>query len=138
MSRIDNTNMDTFTLRRLFKRIFAELTFLKKHGGGGGGGGGGEPDNIKTDLSLYFDTETRELRGNLSSFTQRFTWQSGAQEFILNEIPVDIVYINVMGQILYDELEQWQVDTEQKKITILDELQEDDIISIRFTYIITE
>ena len=94
--------------------------------------------DITTDLSLYFDEQTKELRGNLSSFTQKFTWQSGAQEFILNEIPVDIVYINVMGQILYDELEQWQVDTEQKKITILDELQEDDIISIRYTYIITQ
>lgn len=97
-----------------------------------------EPENIKTDLSLYFDTETRELRGNLSSFTQKFIWQSGVQEFSLIESPVDIEYIHVMGQILLDELEQWRVDTEQKTVTILDELQEGDIINIRYTYIITQ
>lgn len=34
MSRIDKTNMDTITLRRLFKRIFAQLKYLKNKDSG--------------------------------------------------------------------------------------------------------
>lgn len=93
---------------------------------------------IITDASLFFNPLTKELRSNVGQTTQTFEWQSGTQEFELTDEPAIINYIAVNGQLLANPLTQWSVDVPNKKITILDTLEPDDIININYQFIITK
>ena len=96
-----------------------------------------EEINFTTDESLYLDTTTKELRANVSDFSEKYTYTSGAQEFVLTSTPVKIIYISVNGQLLEDPLTQWSINVPTKTITILDELHMEDRVTIHYQHLIT-
>lgn len=102
------------------------------------GEGGGGLQNIITDSSLYFDILTRILRSNVGQVSNVFNYMSGPKEFILVDKPVNIVYISVNGNLLNSPVTDWNVDINNKKITILIDLEENSKININYQYIITE
>lgn len=91
--------------------------------------------DITTDESLVFDNSTNELRSNIGKSNQRFIWTEGDQEFSLVNEPSFINYISVNGQLLSDYLTQWSING--NTITIIDELEVNDIININYDFIIT-
>lgn len=94
---------------------------------------------ILVDESLYLDPVTGELRINVGEAKQTFVWASGnPQEFTLLYTPVIISYIAVNGILLIDEIGQWAIDVENKKTTILDLLDDNDVITVNYKFIITE
>ena len=86
------------------------------------------------DSSLYLIGGVLGL--NVGQTTERFTWSSGTQEFILTNIPTNINYISVNGQLLSNEEKQWSVDMVNKKVTILDTLDSGDTININYQFLI--
>lgn len=100
-----------------------------------------DPDNpnisISTDDSLFFEASTREMRSNIGQSTQTFTWNGGAQEFTLVDVPAQIIYIAVNGQLLVDMVNQWSIDVPNKKVTILDQLDPGDKVTVNYKFTIT-
>lgn len=92
---------------------------------------------IITDASLFFNPLTKELRANVSDFSEKYTYTSGVQEFVLISTPAKIIYISVNGQLLEDPLTQWSIDVPTKTITILDEMDTGDRVTIHYQYFIT-
>lgn len=90
-----------------------------------------------TDPSLYLDPLTNELRANVSDFSEKYIYTGGAQEFILTSTPAKIIYISVNGQLLEDPLTQWSIDVPTKTITILDEMDTGDRVTVHYQYFIT-
>lgn len=92
---------------------------------------------IKTDISLFFNNETKELRSNIGEAEQRFIYSAGSeQEFLLTDAPCITPRVSVQGVGL-DWLTQFSIDVQSKKITILDELEEGDLVNIQYKFIIT-
>lgn len=90
-----------------------------------------------TDPSLYLDPLTKELRANVSDFSEKYIYTGGVQEFVLTSTPTKIIFISVNGQILEDPLTQWKIDVPTKTITILDEMDTGDRVTVHYQYIIT-
>lgn len=92
---------------------------------------------IKTDISLFFNNETKELRSNIGEAEQRFIYSNGSEQtFELTDKPSITPVVTVQGVGL-DWLTQFSIDVQSKKITILDELEEGDLINIQYKFIIT-
>lgn len=96
----------------------------------------GAQEQLTTDSSLYLDPNTSEIRSNVGQVTQTFTWLSGAQDFVLVDEPVRLIYIAVNGQLLTDMINQWYLDVPNKTLTILNTLDVEDIITINYQYLI--
>ena len=96
-----------------------------------------EPFVPITDASLYLDPSTNELRANVSDFSEKYTYTSGVQEFVLTSTPTKIIFISVNGQLLEDPLTQWEIDVPTKTIIILDELDTGDRVTVHYQYFIT-
>lgn len=97
---------------------------------------------LRVDDSLEYDALANELRSNVGQVTQNFKWTAGAQEFTLVDKPSHIVYIFAISatetKIITNFITQWNVDVENKKITILEPFTEPTTISINYQFIITE
>lgn len=92
---------------------------------------------IKTDISLFFNNETKELRSNIGEAEQRFIYSAGSEQtFELTDKPSITPVVTVQGVGL-DWLTQFSIDVQSKKITILDELEEGDLVNIQYKFIIT-
>ncbi len=92
---------------------------------------------IETDISLFFNDETKELRSNIGEAEQRFIYSDGSeQDFLLTYAPCITPRVSVQG-VLLDWLTQFSIDVQSKKITILDELEEGDLVNIQYKFIIT-
>ncbi len=93
-------------------------------------------EDILTDESLFYNPLTKQLRANVSQTTQTFTWQAGSQVFTLTDIPSNIILIAVNGTMLYNQITQWSMDVQSKKITVLTPLNTNDTITINYQFVI--
>lgn len=89
-----------------------------------------------TDLSLYLDPVTKVLRSNLSHLKESFVYEEGVQEFPLMYEPSNIFTVERNGVGMPDELVQWNIDVEAKKLTVLEPLKTGNTITIIYYYII--
>lgn len=90
-----------------------------------------------TDESLYLDPVSHILRANLTTHVQTFDYISGPQVFTLLERPVRILYIWVQGVGIIKP-SQRDINVSAKTITINDELDSGDIVTVCYSYVITE
>lgn len=93
---------------------------------------------IVTDASLYFDSTTSSLRGNVGQSRERFKPRGDGDDIIFTAHTFTrINFITVNGQVLSDELTQWNEFPELKKIVILEGLEANDIVVVDYNFLIT-
>lgn len=93
------------------------------------------PILFTTDLSLYLDPITKELRGNIGQETENFTYTSGSQTFTLVNEPSNLIYLYVDKVPLINPLTEWSVSG--NVLTILNTLSGGEKITINYQFIIT-
>lgn len=94
--------------------------------------------DIETDQSLFYDTTSKQLRGNVSQVTNNFNWTTGPKVFELVDEPDQVIGVFANGVLLDNPLLDYRVTGPTKEITILKELPTPSRISINYQFIITK
>lgn len=93
------------------------------------------PIIFTTDLSLYIDPITKELRANTGLSTENFEYTSGLQEFTLVDEPSFVISLMLNLVAINNPFTDYSIDG--KKLTILKPLEPTDKINITYQFIIT-